>query len=192
MLNAQSLRNRAFLAKIGRAMREAVTKAADRPVGAQAVVENAKGRVTLVVQYSRVIGGLRSRRTGFQFFDYSEDYLSPEITALVLSVLREHGDVADAAPPPPPVMVTPEDLPASLLLDLDDGSGNISISGMTADIDLEDGSGDIQLHGGASVLLAETLGEHVFDFFLRNKRAEWDEYRGQVSAFERDRMLPVL
>ena len=117
MLNAQSLRHPEFLAKIGRAMREAVTKAADRPVGAQAVVENAKGRVTLVVQYSRVIGGLRSRRTGFQFFDYSEDYLSPEITALVLSVLREHGDVADALPAKP-AMVTPEDLPASLLLDL--------------------------------------------------------------------------
>jgi glutamine synthetase len=43
-----------------------------------------------------------------------------------------------------------------------------------------------------SELLADTLGEHVFDYFLRNKRAEWDEYRGQVSAFERDRMLPVL
>jgi glutamine synthetase len=44
----------------------------------------------------------------------------------------------------------------------------------------------------SSELLADTLGEHVFDFFLRNKRAEWDEYRGQVSAFERDRMLPVV
>jgi glutamine synthetase len=43
-----------------------------------------------------------------------------------------------------------------------------------------------------SELLAETLGEHVFDFFLRNKRAEWAEYRVQVSAFERDRMLPQL
>jgi glutamine synthetase len=43
-----------------------------------------------------------------------------------------------------------------------------------------------------SELLAETLGEHVYDFFLRNKRREWEEYRGQVSAFERDRMLPVL
>ncbi|WP_435741714.1 glutamine synthetase family protein [Nocardioides sp. SYSU DS0663] len=43
-----------------------------------------------------------------------------------------------------------------------------------------------------SELLAETLGEQVFDFFLRNKRSEWDEYRGQVSAFERDRMLPVI
>ena len=26
----------------------------------------------------------------------------------------------------------------------------------------------------SSELVAETLGEHVFDFFLRNKRAEWD------------------
>jgi glutamine synthetase len=43
-----------------------------------------------------------------------------------------------------------------------------------------------------SELLAETLGEHVFDFFLRNKRAEWEEYRVQVSAFERDRMLPLI
>ena len=44
----------------------------------------------------------------------------------------------------------------------------------------------------SSELLADTLGEHVYDFFLRNKRAEWEEYSGQVSAFERDRMLPVL
>jgi glutamine synthetase len=43
-----------------------------------------------------------------------------------------------------------------------------------------------------SELLAETLGEHVFDFFLRNKRTEWRDYRTQVSAFELDRMLPVL
>ncbi len=44
----------------------------------------------------------------------------------------------------------------------------------------------------SSELLADALGEHVFDFFLRNKRSEWDEYRVQVSAFERDRMLPQL
>ena len=43
-----------------------------------------------------------------------------------------------------------------------------------------------------SELVAETLGEHVFDFVLRNKQAEWEEYRQQVTAFERDRMLPVL
>lgn len=44
----------------------------------------------------------------------------------------------------------------------------------------------------ASELVAETLGEHVFDFFLRNKRAEWQEYRAQVTPFELDRYLPVL
>jgi glutamine synthetase len=43
-----------------------------------------------------------------------------------------------------------------------------------------------------SELVAETLGEHVFDFFLRNKRQEWDEYRKQVTPFERGRYLPVL
>jgi len=43
-----------------------------------------------------------------------------------------------------------------------------------------------------SELVAETLGEHVFDFFLRNKRQEWEEYRREVSAFERDRYLPLL
>src|SRR5207249_1010943 len=43
-----------------------------------------------------------------------------------------------------------------------------------------------------SELVAETLGEHVFDFFLRNKRAEWNEYRKQVTPFELNRYLPVL
>jgi len=38
-----------------------------------------------------------------------------------------------------------------------------------------------------SELVAETLGEHVFDFFLRNKREEWQEYRSQVTAFELER-----
>ncbi|GAB2653738.1 glutamine synthetase family protein [Prescottella soli] len=35
-----------------------------------------------------------------------------------------------------------------------------------------------------SELVAEALGEHVFDFFLRNKRREWEEYRSQVTPFE--------
>jgi glutamine synthetase len=43
-----------------------------------------------------------------------------------------------------------------------------------------------------SELVAETLGEQVFGFFLRNKRAEWNEYRRQVTEFELDRYLPVL
>jgi glutamine synthetase len=43
-----------------------------------------------------------------------------------------------------------------------------------------------------SELVAETLGEHVFDFFLRNKRQEWEDYRSQVTQFEIDRYLPRL
>ena len=43
-----------------------------------------------------------------------------------------------------------------------------------------------------SQLVKETLGEHVFEYFLRNKRAEWNEYRKQVTAYELDRYLPVL
>ena len=43
-----------------------------------------------------------------------------------------------------------------------------------------------------SELVRETLGAHVFEYVLRNKRAEWQEYRRQVSAFELDRYIPVL
>ena len=43
-----------------------------------------------------------------------------------------------------------------------------------------------------SELVAETLGEHVFEFFLRNKRAEWVEYRRRVTQYELERYLPIL
>jgi glutamine synthetase len=43
-----------------------------------------------------------------------------------------------------------------------------------------------------SELVADTLGEHVFDFFLRNKREEWQDYRRHVTEFELDRYLGVL
>lgn len=43
-----------------------------------------------------------------------------------------------------------------------------------------------------STLVAETLGEHVFDFFLRNKRREWEDYRRLVTPFETERYLPTL
>ena len=43
-----------------------------------------------------------------------------------------------------------------------------------------------------SELVAETLGEHVFDFFLRNKRADWEDYRRQVTPWELERYLPSL
>ncbi|AKU16642.1 glutamine synthetase family protein [Luteipulveratus mongoliensis] len=43
-----------------------------------------------------------------------------------------------------------------------------------------------------SELVAETLGEHVFDFFLRNKRTEWAAYRDQVTPFELEQYLRRL
>jgi glutamine synthetase len=43
-----------------------------------------------------------------------------------------------------------------------------------------------------SALVRETLGEEVFEYVLRNKRADWADYRRQVSAYELDRYLPVL
>jgi len=49
----------------------------------------------------------------------------------------------------------------------------------------------IQVMSG-SELVAEVLGEHVFDFFLRNKRAEWEEYRREVTPYERIRYLGAL
>ncbi len=43
-----------------------------------------------------------------------------------------------------------------------------------------------------SELLADTLGSHVFEWFIRNKREEWDAYQAQVTQFELDRYLPLL
>ncbi|HET7397068.1 MAG TPA: type I glutamate--ammonia ligase [Intrasporangium sp.] len=43
-----------------------------------------------------------------------------------------------------------------------------------------------------SELVADILGEHVFEFFLRNKRQEWADYRREISRFELDRYLTRL
>ena len=40
-----------------------------------------------------------------------------------------------------------------------------------------------------SELVREALGEHIFEWFLRNRRAEWAEYSRTVSAFELNRYL---
>jgi len=44
----------------------------------------------------------------------------------------------------------------------------------------------------SSELMADILGEHVFEWFLRNKRAEWADYKAQVTAFELQRYLTSL
>ena len=43
-----------------------------------------------------------------------------------------------------------------------------------------------------SELVAEALGEHLFEWFLRNKRNEWDRYQRHVSRYELEEYLPIL
>jgi glutamine synthetase len=43
-----------------------------------------------------------------------------------------------------------------------------------------------------SELVHEALGEHIFEWFLRNKRREWRDYKTHVSQFEIDRYLRSL
>ncbi len=43
-----------------------------------------------------------------------------------------------------------------------------------------------------SELVQEALGEHIFEWFLRNKRSEWKAYKTHVSAFEHDRYLRTV
>ena len=43
-----------------------------------------------------------------------------------------------------------------------------------------------------SDLVREALGEHVFEWFIRNKRSEWADYKSQVTQFELDRYLKRL
>jgi glutamine synthetase len=43
-----------------------------------------------------------------------------------------------------------------------------------------------------SELAAETLGEQVFSYVLANKRAEWSDYRAQVTPYELRTNLETL
>jgi glutamine synthetase len=43
-----------------------------------------------------------------------------------------------------------------------------------------------------SKLVKEALGEKLFEYFIRNKYMEWDEYKAQVSRYEIDKYLPIL
>jgi len=43
-----------------------------------------------------------------------------------------------------------------------------------------------------SELLRETLGDHVFEFLIRNKHEEWDAYKSYVTPYELERYLPLL
>ncbi len=43
-----------------------------------------------------------------------------------------------------------------------------------------------------SALVRETLGDHIFDKFVENKKIEWDAYRTHVSTYEIDKYLPIM
>ena len=43
-----------------------------------------------------------------------------------------------------------------------------------------------------SELVRETLGDHIFNKFVENKKLEWDRFRIHVSQFELERYLPIL
>jgi glutamine synthetase len=44
----------------------------------------------------------------------------------------------------------------------------------------------------SSELVAEALGDHIFEWFLRNKRSEWQAYKSHVTPFELARYLPSV
>ena len=43
-----------------------------------------------------------------------------------------------------------------------------------------------------SKIVRDCLGEKVFEYFIRNKKVEWDEYKAQVTKYEIDKYLPIL
>ncbi|MDO8603320.1 MAG: glutamine synthetase family protein [Candidatus Omnitrophota bacterium] len=43
-----------------------------------------------------------------------------------------------------------------------------------------------------SKLIKECLGDKLFEYFIRNKKMEWNEYKAQVSKYEIDKYLPIL
>jgi len=43
-----------------------------------------------------------------------------------------------------------------------------------------------------SELLRRTLGDHLFESFIENKRIEWEQYRRAITDYELKRYLPIL
>jgi len=75
----------------------------------------------------------------------------------------------------------PDEAPASLFDGKADTSAAELPQSLAEAIDAMEGS----------ELVREALGEHIFEWFLRNKRSEWADYKSQVSAFELERYLPT-
>lgn len=43
-----------------------------------------------------------------------------------------------------------------------------------------------------SALVRRALGDEVFEYFIRNKKDEWEEYRKQITKYELDKYLAIL
>ena len=43
-----------------------------------------------------------------------------------------------------------------------------------------------------SELVRDTLGNHIFNKFIENKKIEWDRYRTHVSRYEIENYLPIM
>jgi glutamine synthetase len=82
------------------------------------------------------------------------------------------------------------ELPAELATNLFELSGDerreLGVGALPAS--LSDALDDLE----GSELMAEVLGAHVCEWFVRNKRAEWSEYKAEVTPFELRRYLPSL
>lgn len=100
---------------------------------------------------------------------------------LAFSVLLAAGlsGIENAIPLPPEIRSNPRDLSA---VELAEAGLRRLPSSLDRALDLMEGS----------ELVHEALGSHVFEWFLRNKRAEWDRYQHRVSRYELETYLPVL
>jgi glutamine synthetase len=43
-----------------------------------------------------------------------------------------------------------------------------------------------------SELVRKTLGDHIFEKLIENKKMEWDQYRTKITQYEIDKYLPIL
>lgn len=86
MINSTALKNPAFLAKIGAAMREAVRRSDSALSIAVAAVYNRRGTPAVHVVHRR------GTFSGFEFFDSADR----DITAQVIATLRQHGAIEAA------------------------------------------------------------------------------------------------
>ncbi len=43
-----------------------------------------------------------------------------------------------------------------------------------------------------SELVKKTLGDHIFESLIENKKIEWERYRIQITNYELEKYLPIL